>query len=66
MSSESTGAGKPSSAKVIALAAKEKFRAATAFSVCPLNAVDTIITDQSPPQSVLARYQAIQVATVAP
>ena len=55
-----------SSAKVIALAAKEKFSAAAAFSVCPLNAVDTIITDQSPPQSLLDRYQAIQVATVAP
>ena len=55
-----------SSAKVIALAAKEKFSAAAAFSVCPLNAVDTIITDQSLPQSLLDRYQAIQVATVAP
>jgi DeoR/GlpR family transcriptional regulator of sugar metabolism len=55
-----------SSAKVIALAAKEKFSAVAAFSVCPLNAVDTIITDQSPPQSRLNRYQAIQVATVAP
>jgi DeoR/GlpR family transcriptional regulator of sugar metabolism len=55
-----------SSAKVIALAAKEKFSAAAAFSVCPLSAVDSIITDQSPPQWLLDRYQAIQVATVTP
>jgi DeoR/GlpR family transcriptional regulator of sugar metabolism len=52
-----------SSAKVIALAAKEKFSAAAAFSVCPLSSVDSIITDQNPPQSLLDRYQAIQVAT---
>ena len=55
-----------SSAKVIALASNEKFAAAAAFSVCPLSAVDTIITDQSPPRSLLDRYQAIRVATVAP
>jgi len=55
-----------SSAKVIALAAKEKFSAAAAFSVCPLSAVDSIITDQNPPQSLLDGYQAIQIATVAP
>ena len=55
-----------SSAKVIALAAKEKFSAAAAFSVCPLSAVDSIITDQNPQQSLLDRYQAIQIATVTP
>jgi DeoR/GlpR family transcriptional regulator of sugar metabolism len=55
-----------SSAKVIALASKEKFSAAAALSVCPLSAVHTIITDQKPPQSLLDGYRAIQVATVAP
>jgi DeoR/GlpR family transcriptional regulator of sugar metabolism len=55
-----------SSAKVIALAANEKFSAAAAFSVCPLSAVDSIITDQNPPQSLLDSYQAIRVATAAP
>jgi DeoR/GlpR family transcriptional regulator of sugar metabolism len=55
-----------SSAKVIALASKEKFSAPAALSVCPLSAVHTIITDQNPPQSLLDGYRAIQVATVAP
>ena len=55
-----------SSAKVIALASKEKFSAAAAFSVCPVSAVDTIITDQNPPQSLLDGYQAFQVATAVP
>jgi DeoR/GlpR family transcriptional regulator of sugar metabolism len=52
-----------SSAKVIALASNEKFSATTALSVCPLCAVDTIITDQKPPESLLERYQAFDVAS---
>lgn len=51
-----------SSAKVIALASNEKFSATAALSVCPLRAVDTIITDQKPPKSLLERYRAFEVA----
>jgi DeoR/GlpR family transcriptional regulator of sugar metabolism len=52
-----------SSARVIALASYEKFSATTALSVCPLRAVDIIITDQKPPESFLERYQAFDVAS---
>jgi DeoR/GlpR family transcriptional regulator of sugar metabolism len=51
-----------SSARVIALASNEKFSATAALSVCPLHAVDTIITDQKPPESLLERHQAFEVA----
>lgn len=52
-----------SSARVIALASNEKFSATPALSVCPLRAVDTIITDQKPPESLLERYPAFDVVS---
>jgi DeoR/GlpR family transcriptional regulator of sugar metabolism len=55
-----------SSTTVIALASNEKFTAKAAFSVCPLSTVDTIITDQKPPKSLLERYQAFEVAALTP
>jgi DeoR/GlpR family transcriptional regulator of sugar metabolism len=51
-----------SSAKVIALASNEKFSATAALSVCPLRSIDTIITDQKPPKSLLECYRAFEVS----
>jgi len=55
-----------SASKVIAVASGEKFSATATFSVCPLNTLDAIITDQKPPKSLLERFEAFEVATATP
>jgi DeoR/GlpR family transcriptional regulator of sugar metabolism len=55
-----------SASRVIAVASGEKFNATATYSVCPLNTLDAIITDQKPPKSILERFEALEVETATP